>query len=523
MSWEKYSRLLFYDEGTGLAVDPSQAAWPEGLLRPDRAETRHAWQEMMNLEKGAIANPSEQRMVGHYWLRAPELAPTAALTAEIRETLSRIDKFAAAVHSGAVRGGRGAPFRRVVVVGIGGSSLGPRFVSRALGTGADKMRLYFVDNTDPDGMDRVWAAVKPELAETLTVVISKSGGTVETRNGMEEARLFYEAAGLDFARHAVRITQRGSKLDAAAADWLEFFPMWDWVGGRTSVFSAVGLLPLTLQGIDAAALLRGAAAVDALTRRPAPAENPALLTALVWQALTGGRGGTQMVILPYKDRLDLLAQYAQQLVMESLGKEKDRDGRVVHQGLAVFGNKGSSDQHSYVQQLLAGPDNFFALLIEVLRDREGESPVVGENSTSGDYLQAFLLGTRRALRARGRNSITVTLPAADAPSVGGLIALLERAVGYYASLVNVNAYDQPAVEMGKKSAGEIIALKNDVLAALNRQPERSFTAAALAEAVGRPEETETVFQLLRRLAANGRVEGIGRGLSGEFRAAGGSL
>ncbi|MDR1070188.1 MAG: glucose-6-phosphate isomerase [Gracilibacteraceae bacterium] len=517
MSWERYSRLLFYDAATGLALDPSLAAWPEELLRADRPETRRVWEEMMDLEKGAIANPSEGRMVGHYWLRTPELAPTAELAAEIRDTAARITRFAAALHAGAVRGERGGLFRQAVVVGVGGSSLGPCFVSQALGTAADKIRLYFIDNTDPDGMDRVWEALRPSLAETLVVVISKSGGTVETRNGMEEARARYEAEGLDFARHAVRVTQRGSKLDAAAADWLEFFPMWDWVGGRTSVLSAVGLLPLALQGVDTAGLLRGAAAMDALTRRPAPAENPALLMALIWQALTGGQGGAQMVILPYKDRLELLAKYMQQLVMESLGKAEDRDGRLVRQGLAVFGNKGSSDQHSYVQQLLAGPDNFFAVLIEVLRDREGDSPVVGENSTSGDYLQAFLLGTRRALRDQGRNSITISVPAVDAPTVGALIALWERAVGYYAALIRVNAYDQPAVEMGKKSAAEIIGLKNEILAALARRPERSFTAAALAGDIGRPEETETVFQLLRHLAANGRVKGAGDGALGTFK------
>jgi glucose-6-phosphate isomerase len=518
MSWEKYRRLLFQDEGTGLTLDPSLAAWPEELLNPERPETRRVWQEMRDLENGAIANPSEGRMVGHYWLRAPELAPTPELAAEIWTAVSRISKFVAAVHAGTVSGERGGLFRRVIVVGIGGSSLGSCFVSRALGTPADKLRLYFIDNTDPDGMDRVFAAVRPALAETLVIVISKSGGTIETRNGLEELRALYEAEGLSFARHAVRVTQRGSKLDLAAEaeGWLEFFPMWDWVGGRTSVLSAVGLLPLALQGIDAGGLLRGAAAVDELTRRPAPAENPALLLALIWQALTGGRGGMQMVILPYQDRLELLAKYMQQLVMESLGKEKDRDGRVVHQGLAVLGNKGSSDQHSYVQQLLAGPDNFFTVFIEILRDREGPSPVVGENSTSGDYLQAFLLGTRQALHTQGRSSVTITAPVVDAPTIGGLIALWERTVGYYASLIRVNAYDQPAVEMGKKSAGEIIALKNAILALLAAQPERDFTPEALAGALGRAEETETVFQLLRRLAANGRAQTDGRGL---FRSA----
>ncbi|MDR1961829.1 MAG: glucose-6-phosphate isomerase, partial [Gracilibacteraceae bacterium] len=286
MNWENYKKFLFYDADTGLALDPSWARWPEELLDANRAETRRVWAEMRDLERGAIANPSEGRMVGHYWLRTPELAPDAEIAAEIRSTVSRIRSFAAGVHAGELRGERGGAFRQAVVVGVGGSSLGPCFVSHALGAETDKMRLYFIDNTDPDGMDRVFAAVGPALDETLTIVISKSGGTIETRNGMEEARARYQAAGLSFARHAVRVTQRGSKLDEAAKEegWLDFFPMWDWVGGRTSVLSAVGLLPLALQGLDIEGLLRGAAAVDELTRRPAPGENPALLLALVWQA-----------------------------------------------------------------------------------------------------------------------------------------------------------------------------------------------------------------------------------------------
>ena len=123
------------------------------------------------------------------------------------------------------------------------------------------MKLYFLDNTDPDGMDKVFGKILPELDETLTVVISKSGGTIETRNCMEEAKAFYIKNGLDFAAHTVCITGVGSKLDKVAESegWLARFPMWDWVGGRTSVMSAVGMLPLCLMGVDMKSLLKGAA------------------------------------------------------------------------------------------------------------------------------------------------------------------------------------------------------------------------------------------------------------------------
>ncbi len=149
--------------------------------------------------------------------------------------------------------------------------------------------------------------------------------------------------------------------------------MWDWVGGRTSQTSAVGLLPAALQGLDIDGLLAGAREMDVATRSRELAKNPAALLALAWHHAGSGKGAKDMVVLPYKDRLELFSRYLQQLVMESLGKEKDLDGRV-QQGLAVYGNKGSTDQHAYVQQLRDGVANHFVLFIEVLKDRAGPVP-----------------------------------------------------------------------------------------------------------------------------------------------------
>jgi glucose-6-phosphate isomerase len=210
-----------------------------------------------------------------------------------------------------------------------------------------------------------------------------------------------------------------------------------------------------------------------------------------------------MVILPYKDRLQLLSRYLQQLVMESLGKEKDLDGNVVHQGLAVYGNKGSTDQHAYVQQLRDGIANFFATFVEVKRDRVGVSVDVEPDVTSGDYLLGFYLGTRRALHENGRGSITISIDDVTPKTVGMLIALYERAVGLYATLVNVNAYHQPGVEAGKKAAAKVLDLQRKVVAELAGRGERGATAERIAEAIGSPEEVETVFHVLEHLAANG--------------------
>jgi glucose-6-phosphate isomerase len=324
------------------------------------------------------------------------------------------------------------------------------------------------------------------------------------------------AAGLEFAPQAVAVTQVGSAMDELARRerWLARFPMWDWVGGRTSETSAVGTLPAALQGIDVEDLLAGARACDAATRVHDPRRNPAAALALSWLFATGGKGGTRaMVILPYKDRLLLFSRYLQQLVMESLGKKLDLQGRRVEQGLTVYGNKGSTDQHAYVQQLRDGADDFFAIFVRVL-ESGGAPAEVEPGVTAGDYLHGLLLGTRAALAENGRRSVTITLPRVDARTVGALIALFERAVGLYASLVGVNAYHQPGVEAGKKAAAAVLALQGRVLASLAAPPR---TAEELAAALSEP-DVETVHLLLEHLAADGRARREGEGVTARFAA-----
>ena len=209
-----------------------------------------------------------------------------------------------------------------------------------------------------------------------------------------------------------------------------------------------------------------------------------------------------MVVLPYKDRLLLLSRYLQQLVMESLGKELDLQGVRVNQGLTVYGNKGSTDQHAYVQQLRDGVDNFFAVFIEVLRDREGASPEVEPGVTSGDYLQAFLLGTREALSGGGRASITITVERVDARTVGMLIALFERAVGLYASLIGINAYHQPGVEAGKKAATAALVLREKAVSALKAQRGRWMNCSEICGENGLEGSDELVYKILLHVAAN---------------------
>jgi glucose-6-phosphate isomerase len=498
--WRRYREWLCVVEPLGVTLDVSRMGFTSAWLDSMRPRLDRAFDAMARLEAGAVANPDENRKVGHYWLRAPELAAPDAAEA-IRTTLLGVKTFAGAVRAGALTAPGGVRFTRQLIIGIGGSALGPQLAADALGQPGDRLSPLFFDNTDPDGFDRVLAALGHELPSTLVVVISKSGGTKETRNGMLEAQAAFARAGLDFARHAVAVTGAGSELDRAAAGWLARFPMWDWVGGRTSELSAVGLLPAALQGLDVDALLEGARLMDVATRTRDLRKNPAALMALMWHHGSGGVGAKDLVVLPYKDRLLLLSRYLQQLVMESLGKELDLDGQRVHQGLTVYGNKGSTDQHAYVQQLRDGVANHFTLFVEVLKDRAGPSLEVEPRITAGDYLQGFLLGTRAALHEKGRESMTLTLPEVSPRTLGAVIALFERTVGLYASLVNVNAYHQPGVEAGKKAAGAVLAVQQKVLGALGA---RAQTADELAAAAG--VDAETAFHVLQHLAANGRAK-----------------
>lgn len=502
-SFDRFRKHLLSFPQLGLSLDLSRAPAPAGFAEQMAPAMAKAFADMAALEKGAIANPDEKRMVGHYWLRAPELAPSAEIAAQVRAAVDGIAAFAAKVHAGEIRGAHGA-FTDLLCIGIGGSALGPQFVADALGARTDKLRVHFIDNTDPDGIDRVFDALGNRLGTTLAIVTSKSGSTPEPRNGQIESALRWKQAGLSFAPHAVAVTGEGSQLDKVAQQekWLARFPMWDWVGGRTSEIGPVGLLPAALQGLDIRGLIAGARAMDELTRVPDAARNPAAQLALAWHHLTEGRGTKAMVVLPYKDRLLLFSRYLQQLVMESLGKELDLAGRRVSQGLTVYGNKGSTDQHAYVQQLRDGVNNFFAVFIEVLKDREGPSVEVEPGVSSGDYLQAFLLGTREALSGSGRASITLTLQEADARAIGMLIALFERAVGLYASLLGINAYHQPGVEAGKKAASETLKVRAQALAALAKKKGEWLSSSQICAEIGLVGSEELVFKVLLHVSAN---------------------
>ncbi len=446
-----------------------------------------AVRRMAELEAGAIANPDEGRQVGHYWLRAPELAPDPQQRSAIEASWAAVDAL------------DGGDHEDVLLIGIGGSALGPQLLREALVHPGDRRRLHVLDNTDPEGISDLLGSVDPR--RTLVVVASKSGGTAETRNGMLAAMAWKARAGLPWGPSAIAITTEGSALDrlASAADdpWRARLPLWDWVGGRTSLTGAIGLVPMALCGWDWRALLDGAAEMDRATRVAGP-HNPALRLAAAWYTAGGGRGDRALVVLPYRDRLSLFGRYLQQLIMESIGKRLDLGGAEVFQGLTVYGNKGSTDQHAFVQQLRDGRDDALVHFLDT--EAQGPRVPVDGGLFADDHLIGFLLGTRAALRSAGRPSVTIRARDVGPRSVGALVALFERAVGFYADLVGVNAYHQPGVEAGKRGARAALDLLNRLLLCLSPEPQP--VDALASQAGGDP---ATCWRLLDHLAATGRA------------------
>jgi glucose-6-phosphate isomerase len=475
-----------------------------------------AFDAMDALEAGAVANPGEQRRVGHFWLRAPERAPTVGLATAIGDALEQARTLAADVREGRATNDAGDRFTDVLHVGIGGSALGPQLLVEALGDDAEGrplgLPIHFVDNADPAGLARTLGRLGGRLATTLVVSVSKSGSTAEPKRALEAIRRALADRGVRGGRNLVAVTQPGSALarQAEAEAWAAVVPIWDWVGGRFSLMSAVGVLPGELAGVPTSSLLAGAREMDAWTRTRDVLDNPAAVLAGTWLVQGHGRGARDLVVLPYADRLEKLGRYLQQLVMESLGKREDLAGRVVEQGLTVYGNKGSTDQHAFVQQLRDGRDDALVHLVEVL-DPGADDPPQDDGVRLGDQLQGFLLGTRAALIDRGRPSITLGLRTLDAASLGGLIALFERAVGLYATLIGVNAYDQPGVEAGKLAATRLLDLGRRLD---DRLAEGAADVPALAAALGA--DPVDVLHLLLRRRATGRARVAGDPVVGRW-------
>ncbi len=471
-----FDHRIFRHPESGFVVDLSDAP------TTGEVDLRPALAAMQALEDGAIANPSEQRQVGHYWLRDPDRAPSSAITAAIRAVHTQVDQLQVGDKD------------TVLLVGIGGSALGAEFAFDALATTRPTRRLVVLDTVDPAGMAHLLHGVDPH--RTVALITSKSGSTAEIRTGLRAVEAHWAQAGACFADHAIAITGPNSGLEDMAKSWLATFPVWEWVGGRTSLTSAVGLVPMTLCGLDATQMLAGARQMDAWTRN-APDDNPAAQLAAAWWVAGNGQGDRALVIEPYINRFRGLSRYIQQLVMESVGKGSDREGNPIKQGLTVYGNKGSADQHALLQQLQEGRDDAFVHFVSTRHTAAG-SPLERE---AADLQLSLLEGTRDALTRAGRPSVTFQLPEPTAHCLGALLALFERAVGLYAELANINAYDQPGVERSKRAAARYLEIHSRLLAALDGTPK---TADTLATEIGL--DPGRTWRILTHLATTNRAK-----------------
>ena len=409
---------------------------------------------------GVAINQSEDRPALHSALRAPaEDRPDMAR--EAATTLAQILDLADAVRSGAWHGATGDAITDVVHIGIGGSHLGPELAVEAL-TSADAggPRIHFVANIDSDALHSALTGLNPE--RTLFVIVSKSFSTLETRVNAQSARAwFLERMGsLDaIARHFVAIS---TNLTAAAEFGIpetNVYPMWDWVGGRYSVWSPVGIpLAMTIGREGFRDFLGGARALDEHFRSAPFSENLPVLMALsgIWNY--NFRGVTNQAILPYAERLRLLPDFLQQLIMESNGKSVHQDGTdvSVHTMPIVWGGRGTNGQHAYHQLLHQGTRSFAADFIIVATSTGPAEHHRWLNANALAQSQAMLLGQdaedpHRRVRG-GKPTTTLVLPALTPGTLGALIALYEQIVFCQGVIWDINSFDQWGVELGKRLA-----------------------------------------------------------------------
>lgn len=498
---DRCHKYTFVDGDSGFQINFAGMIFSDADIETFARKFVSVHEEMLKIERGEIKNPDENRKVTHFTDRSVYTGS---------EEYQNVENFVEQIRTGKIVGSTGKKFEAAFINGIGGSALGPQLIQMAVNgpywnekSDAQRngyLKIYFLDNTDTAGLaDALQVA---DLEKTLVVNISKSGGTQETKNNMKACMDFYAAAGLDFAKHACAITMKNSELDnlSRGSKWLKVFEMADSIGGRTSETSIVGHLPAALAGIKFKDLLAGACHMDRLTGNAILTHNPSYMLAAMWYLAGNGKGDKNMVIVPYSDRLILMSRYLQQLVMESLGKEKDLDGKTVHQGLNVFGNKGGTDAHAFIQQLNDGRNDFFVTFIEVLED--ALPAPISKGIAMGDYLHGFLTGLSNALRGKGRQVIELRINRVDAFNVGMLIALYERAVAAYAELIHINAFHQPGVQAYKLASKGVIKLLTDSETILAELAPISGTASEIAAKTNLSAQEYELEGILAKLSAN---------------------
>ncbi|AWF80135.1 glucose-6-phosphate isomerase [Microbulbifer sp. A4B17] len=475
----------FSAEAAGIYLDYSKNHLREDTLKLllDYAEEQGLNNQIAALLSGASVNNTEHRPALHTALRFLG-KPQTEQDRAVKDCREQMKQFAESVHNHSWRGFSDKPIRQVVNIGIGGSDLGPRMAVEALSPWhKDSIDVHFVANVDGADLSDTLAGLDAE--ETLFVIASKSFSTLETRENALSARRWVLSAGCDESQLAKHFVAVSSNITAAQDFGIapeNIFPMWDWVGGRYSLWSAIGTPIVLACGYEVfQQLLQGANAMDQHFASAPLKSNLPVLMALTQFWYRQCWNTTSQVVLPYAQRLARLPAWLQQLDMESLGKSVDKDGQALGypSGSVIWGSEGTNGQHSFHQLLHQGTDLIPADFIAV---KEPTSELIEQHrwlqACCISQSQALLRGkslheARQELEEAGhthreahalaphkvipgnRSSNTLILEKLDPFHLGSLLALYEHKVYVGGCLLGINPFDQWGVELGKQLSSKI--------------------------------------------------------------------
>ena len=467
---------LFYDFSRQRVTQPVMD------LLFDLAIERQLLEQFNKMVSGEKVNVTEDRAALHTASRQfssdPILVAGEDIMPEIIEQRDQMKQFSEDVRSGKITGSTGKKFNHVVVIGIGGSYLGTEFVCTALSAFADhRIQLHYLSNVDIHNFGHVVSDIDPET--TLWVVVSKSYTTTETLANANLAKKFMIKEGLDPKAHFVSVTSKGSPGDDPKADILQSFHMFDYIGGRYSVSSAVGGVPISLYlGYDIyERFLKGAEEMDIHAKNTTVYMNVPLIAALISVWNNNFLNYSSQGIIPYAAPLAKLAPHIQQLNMESNGKSVTSDGTFIKEatGTIVFGEPGTNAQHSFFQ--LAHQGRPFPIdFIGIVKPQYEQFNTTYKSVTNHQELWANLISQPKALAIGksdtntakhfpgNRPSSTIILQDMTPENIGRLLSFYEAKTVFEAFIWGINPFDQFGVELGKTMASDIrgeMALKND--------------------------------------------------------------
>ena len=483
--FDKFS-LQFNDILLDYSKHPVTAETVALLLALVRQQGLESW--ITRMFRGEKINNTEHRAALHSALRGerPVMMDGVDVMPEVRRVLAQMEQFSTAVRNGELKGASGRPFADVVNIGIGGSGLGPAMVTEALRPyGSPHLMPHFISNIDGTQLSETLRRLNPET--TLFIIASKSFTTQETMANAHAARQWFLAHGgreADIADHFVAVSSNHAEVEKFGINPEHMFEFRDWVGGRYSLWSAIGLpIALAIGMENFYALLAGAREMDQhFAATPLEQNLPVMLGLLgVWQI--NFFGARTHAVLPYDQTLSRFPAYLQQLEMESNGKRIDRDGNAVDYstGAVVWGEAGTNGQHAFYQLLHQGTQtvpadflapcqshnpvgdhhrlllaNFFAQTEAMMRGKN-ENEVCAELSAQGITAESLQQLLPHKIFPGNRPTTSILFKRLDPRTLGSLIALYEHKVFVQSVIWNVNPFDQWGVELGKQLAGEILS------------------------------------------------------------------